>query len=192
MSTLCLDQRKKRWLPAPIQQLGKGFDPPRSQEKSHKNSWRSSISVGTIFRLASSRTAQRLKRYLPPQNSQTTPKPDFLPHGFYWRNSLNPNKASTRIRTGDLLITNQERHIAGSLDQARLAIRVLCMVSPRSVAEIEIASVQADQSLIRRSCATGETHCCLPDFPAVSHLRRYSLRFGHGMKRVRNNLTCMS
>ena len=59
-------------------------------------------------------------------------------------------RASTRIRTGDLLVTSQERHIAGSLDQARLAIRALCMVSLRSVAEIGIASVQVDQSLIRR------------------------------------------
>lgn len=37
-----------------------------------------------------------------------------------WGNSLSLRQASTPIRTGDLLITNQEKYIPGSLDQARL------------------------------------------------------------------------
>ena len=40
-------------------------------------------------------------------NSQATPKPDFISRGVFCATRLLSIKASTRIRTGDLLLTNQ-------------------------------------------------------------------------------------
>jgi hypothetical protein len=61
----------------------------RSDEQSESRMWRE---------LKNAEHSACLKHRLPPQNSQATPKPDFISRSVFLHNSL-------MIRTGDLLIT---------------------------------------------------------------------------------------